>query len=131
MYGKHFAILLLLAFKWFVLTELELVFAVYFYNGLLGEGVEDRIVSAFFPLSSSFTLGPPLPPRRPWILGLLCSRRWGWRWGGLYTVTATDPPGAAPEPASVTLLEMGLLTGIGPAKPSKVAGRSKAADDSS
>jgi hypothetical protein len=30
--------------------------------------------------------------------------------GGLYRVTVTDPPGAAPEPAVVTLLEMSLLT---------------------
>jgi hypothetical protein len=128
-YGKHSAILLLLAFKWFVLTELELVFAVYFYNGLLGEGLEDRIVQPFSPFLAALHLVRLCFHADHGSWDFLCSRRWGWRWGGLYTVTATDPPGAAPEPASVTLLEMGLLTGIGPVKPSKVAGRSKAADD--
>jgi len=45
--------------------------SVSFYDGLIGEGLGgSNNFSFFLPLASSFTHGPPLLRRQPWILGL-------------------------------------------------------------
>jgi len=89
---------------------------VYFYNGLLigrGPGASNSfslfgIGQQLYSWSASAST-PTMELGTFHARGALAGSR------GLYTVTVTDPPGAAPEPASVTLLGMGLLTlcGVG------------------
>jgi hypothetical protein len=83
---------------------------VYFFNGVIGEG---------FGASNGFSLFAPFQHLYSWsasastpTLDLGTFHAFGagaGSKGGLYTVTVTDPPGAAPEPASIALLGMGLL----------------------
>ena len=84
---------------------------VYFYNGLLigrGPGASNSFSLFGFGQQlyswSASDSTPTLELGTFYARGALAGSR------GLYTVTVTDPPGAAPEPASVTLLGMGLLT---------------------
>jgi hypothetical protein len=84
---------------------------IYFYNGLVGEGVGGSNGFSLFALGqqlyswSASASTPTLDLGTFYALGAGAGSG-----GGVYTVTVTDPPGAAPEPASVTLLGMGLLT---------------------
>ena len=84
---------------------------VYFYSGLIGQGVAGSNSFSLFAIGqhlyswSSSASTPTMKLGTFYALGAGAGSR-----GGLYTVTVTDPPGAAPEPASVTLLGMGLLT---------------------
>lgn len=84
---------------------------VYFYNGLLigrGPGASNSFsLFGFGQQLYSWSASDSTPTMELgtfYARGALAGSR------GLYTVTVTDPPGAAPEPAAVTLLGMGLLT---------------------
>jgi hypothetical protein len=83
---------------------------VYFYNGLIGEGVGGSNSFSLFALGQqlySWSASASTPTMDLGTFYALGAGAGGG--GGLYTVTVTDPPGAVPEPASVTLLGMGLL----------------------
>jgi hypothetical protein len=84
---------------------------IYFYDGLVGEGVGGSNNFSLFAVGqqlyswSASASTPTLDLGTFYALGVGAGSG-----GGLYTVTVTDPPGAAPEPASLTLFGMGLLT---------------------
>jgi hypothetical protein len=83
---------------------------VYFYNGLIGQGAASSNSFSLFAFGQqlySWSASAPTPTMELgtfYAFGIGAGSR-----PGLYTVIATDPP-AAPEPASVTLLGMSILT---------------------
>jgi len=88
--------------------------SVSFYDGLIGEGVGGSNSFSLFALGQQLYSWSASASTPTMDLGTFYAFGAGaGSGGGLYTVTVTDPPGAAPEPAGVTLLGMGLLTLFG------------------
>jgi hypothetical protein len=87
---------------------------VYFYNGFIGQGVAGSKSFSLFAVDQSLYSWPASAPTPTMELGTFSTLGIGvGSAAGIYTVVATDPPGAAPEPASLLLFGMGLLALVG------------------
>jgi hypothetical protein len=81
-----------------------------FYDGLIGEGVGGSNSFSLFALGQQLSWSASASTPTMDFGTFHAFGAGAGSGGGLYTLTVTDPPGAAPEPAAVTLLGMGLLT---------------------